>query len=135
MTFQIVNFGLISKYSVVTKFIVDVKVLLQLFSSELYTQFTRSQLYLPGIHWPSWQVNWSGLQVRPLEPRVVNRFCFKMLCCRGIRLVIWNVKMMFKGQIVSKCSAKECGTFCYVLIDIIFDHFYLSRKTFIKKSQ
>lgn len=67
---SIVNFGLTSKYSVLSS---DVKVLLQLFSSELSTQsFTWSHLYLPGIHWPSWQVNWSGLQVRPPEPRACD---------------------------------------------------------------
>lgn len=47
-------------------FAVDVKVLPQLFSSELSTQsFTWSHLYLLGIHWPSWQVNWSDLHVCP----------------------------------------------------------------------
>lgn len=47
-------------------FAVDVKVLLQFFSSELSTQsFTWSHSYCLGIHWPSWQVNWSDLHVCP----------------------------------------------------------------------
>lgn len=47
-------------------FAVDVKVLPQLFSSELSTQsFTWSHLYWLGIHWPSWQVNWSDPHVCP----------------------------------------------------------------------
>lgn len=55
------------KYNMLS-FSVDVNVLLQLFSSELSTQsFTRSHLYLLGMHWPSWHVNWSELQVRSPE--------------------------------------------------------------------
>lgn len=45
-----------------------VKALLQLSSSELSTQsLVWSHLYSLGMHWPSRQVNWSGLQVRPSE--------------------------------------------------------------------
>lgn len=52
--------------NIMSTFAVDVKVLPQLFSSELSTQsFTWSHLYWLGIHWPSWQVNWSDLHVCP----------------------------------------------------------------------
>lgn len=51
-------------------FWVDVKALLQFFSSELSTQsFIWSHLNSLGMHWPSWQVNWSEPQVRPSEGR------------------------------------------------------------------
>ncbi|PWA16713.1 hypothetical protein CCH79_00017518, partial [Gambusia affinis] len=60
----------------------------------------RSHLYLLGMHWPSWQVNWSGLQifilfqVCVLQAHVSVEAPVKNVLTRRMCACVWLVKLM-----------------------------------------